>query len=620
MTLNQSSSVAGTVPTTKLFQRLAAILCVLFGIALIANTQPAGDGVWFWYATFFRNGNRLYSGMHLAMQPLFVLETSWFMTLLGKGWLVSKVPAVLHLIAYCFGLLLLANASTLSDKKKAFFLVSTFFISIAFEAYRFDDYHVLADCFEVYSLVLLLKLPSGTAASRSRSLYMAAGLGVLSGLALMTRLNDGAALFVGVAISILCLASARKLISVLLFALVAALTVILIVKLTGDSFHDYSMYSIFKAAAIKGGAGNVLIYPLRLPFNTLRWLAHQWHTKASLYPILAALSWAFLVKSSRSWKERREIWKPILGLGLILLPLPFIYHLFFDNGIINSLTGIGTVAAYAIGIVVVLRFCLSIIRPQRNTWNPREILLIIPLGQLASSSMSSGGLHVGLSGPLAIMLILLPIVWPTENKSRHLYGVLSALLIILLGNCVLYKISIPFSWHSYRAKPLFVDRQWYRHPDYGPMIIATQQLALIKDVCNSIASDPAPHDLLSLPFSYANYFCAIPPWHNYVQTFFDTSTRETILGLTGELQSSPPHWILYQRQLDSMALHERIFNQGNPLPHRYLDQVIEQKLADGEWQTVLTSKYGDRPNWSNEWIMINTQPAPPQTTGRKLGK
>ena len=33
-------------------------------------------------------------------------------------------------------------------------------------------------------------------------------------------------------------------------------------------------------------------------------------------------------------------------------------------------------------------------------------------------------------------------------------------------------------------------------------------------------SDGGPVEgFLSLPYPYANYFCAVPPWHDHVQTF-----------------------------------------------------------------------------------------------------
>ena len=134
MPMNPKDHIRAAFGRETLFQNLMFVFCVLFGLALIANTQPAGDGAFFWDASFLHNGQRLYADMHLALQPLFILETSAWMALFGKEWLVSKVPAVLHLIAYCLALLLLVRQSGLSDAQKALILGCAFFASISFEA------------------------------------------------------------------------------------------------------------------------------------------------------------------------------------------------------------------------------------------------------------------------------------------------------------------------------------------------------------------------------------------------------------------------------------------------------------------------------------------------------
>jgi hypothetical protein len=69
------------------FQNIAFGFCVLFGSAVIANTEPANDGVWFWRSFFVRRGKHLYADMHLPLQPLYVLETSAFMACSARdGW------------------------------------------------------------------------------------------------------------------------------------------------------------------------------------------------------------------------------------------------------------------------------------------------------------------------------------------------------------------------------------------------------------------------------------------------------------------------------------------------------------------------------------------------------
>jgi hypothetical protein len=240
-------------------------------------------------------------------------------------------------------------------------------------------------------------------------------------------------------------------------------------------------------------------------------------------------------------------------------------------------------------------------------WDRREILLLIPFGQLASGSMSTGASHIGLYGPLGVMIVLLAICPPIRFKFEWPRTCLLLVAALLMFCAVFVKSIVPYAWHTYREPPMFEGRTRYRHPVYGPMILDTSLLNLVQPVCEKIAPDASQGELLSLPFPFANYFCSVPPWHGYVQTFFDTSSKETILGLLDQLRIAPPKWILYQRQLYTLELHETIFNRGQPLAHRQLDEFIEQKLADGSWKIVYTSDFGNRPPWDNHWILIRTR-------------
>ena len=587
-------------------QSLTFLLCLLFGLALIADTQTAGDGGWFWYATFFLGGQHLYSAMRLALQPLFVLETASFLALFGKGWLISKLPAVLHLLAYCIGLLLLARSSTLSGWQKSIILACAFFASIDFVAYRFDDYHVLADCFEVYSLVLLLKLDQP--AQPRRRAIAAAALGILSGLSIMTRLNDGAALFVGVAIAILFLTPSRRLISLVLFAAFAVLTVLLAVHLTGDSFHDWASCSIFQAAGSKGGAGNILAYPLQVPRNALHFLANPYAILLVAWFIGAPLVWVFLIRPFLRSASPASLFKLGAGAALVLLPIPWLGHNLVDAVPTVVFPALGALLAYALALAIILRFLLHRFAQAKHSWNPREILLLIPLGQLVSGSMSSGGSPIGLNGPLAMLILLLPVASPVRLRREPARAFVFALLALLAVDCAACKYRSPFLWHSYKVATLFTGRQWFHHPDYGPMIIERDTLAFIQPICDAVQADAAQQGLLSLPYPYPNYFCAVPPWHGYIQTFYDTSSRQTIQTLIAELQTAPPKWIVYQRQPYNLALHEQIFNHGQPLPHRVLDQLIEQKIASGEWQPIDTSTYGSNGPFTDQWLLLRTRP------------
>jgi hypothetical protein len=155
---------------------------------------------------------------------------------------------------------------------------------------------------------------------------------------------------------------------------------------------------------------------------------------------------------------------------------------------------------------------------------------------------------------------------------------------------------------------MFEGRQWYRHPVYGPMIIESDMLHFIEPVCREINSTTGPKTLLGLPQPYGNYFCSITPWHDNVQTYYDTSTKETVDRIISDIQAAPPGWILYQKETKSLAAHEMVFNQGMPLPHRRLASSVEENLSTGKWHIAYTSDYGNEHDWDNKWLLIQTRP------------
>lgn len=585
-------------------QRLAAASCFLFGLVVIANTHSAADGEWYWYAWLLQQGKRLYADMHLPLQPLFVLETEFFLALFGKGWLVSRIAAVLHLLAFCFGILLLARHSAWKDHQKAIVIACVFFVSIHFEAYRFDDYHVLADCFVLYSLLLLvLMLEKGSGIQRN--VYLAAGLGILSGLSLITRLNDGAALIAGVAVVILCVVPGRKQASIAAYSVAAALTVVVFVLLSGDSLHDYALNSIFKAAGAKGGAANVLTFPFLLPANAARFLIAEWWPLRLFFDVLVvALSSVFLLRPFSRANLSCSAAKATLGILTLGIALWLEFPRIVRGDLIVALSAIWVLVAYGLGLAAVVRlFRSGFMHGQADGWDPREILLLVPLGMLASGSMSTGGHHFGLYAPVGTLILLLPIASPISLHQEWRRSAFLAVAALMALSGLSYRSLNPHSWLSYRCPPVFLDRQVFNHPNYGPMIIDNQLLHFIEPVCERIKRGPRQPELLSLPFPYANYFCAIPPWHGYVQTFFDTSTEDTISSLMEELQTAPPMWVLYQRQVDNLSLHEKVFKGGRRLPHRDLDELIMRKIDQGAWLVADRSQYLE----GNDWILLRTR-------------
>ena len=303
-------------------QRLATAFCFLFGLALIANTLTAADGLWYWYPWYLQHGKLLYADLHLAMQPLFVLEAEFFLAVLGQGWIVSKIPAVLNLLGFCLAIFLLSRRSDWKDRQKAVLIVCVFFVCLRSVFYRFDDYHIPADCLFLFSLLLLLLMLEKDSSFRRNTGLAAAGLGILSGLTFMLRLNDGAALIGAVGVIILCVAPGRKLALVAVFSLAIALTIETTVLFTGDTFRSYAMNSIFGAAGAKGGVGSLLVYPFLTPGNAARVFVEQpWIVGVDFAILAVALSWVFLLRPVS--KKNLPSTAPKAALGLIVIGIAF---------------------------------------------------------------------------------------------------------------------------------------------------------------------------------------------------------------------------------------------------------------------------------------------------------
>jgi hypothetical protein len=592
----------------RVYQSLAILFCVLFGIAMIANTQMGGEAEWFWYANLLHNGSKLYADLHLPLQPLFVLETDAWIQMFGIKCVVTEIPSVIHVLVFCLGIFLILRESDWPDWQKAIVLASAFFISLECTAYRFDDYHITADTFVFYSLVLLLMQAKADAARQQFGL--AAGLGILSGLTITTRLNDGAALLVVTGVCLLFLVRKRKLLVAGLFVLVAALTVVLVVKLTGDSLSDYASNSIIKAAGAKGGTASIFAAPFRLFRNALQ----MFHGRRWMFLWVVAMV-AAGASIQRYWKNGVR-YIVLVQLGIAGAAFAFSSHQhreqLLSGAFISFLSVFLIVVLYLLPSVVAARYLISKMGYNRE-WDPREIVVLLPLAELASLSASAAATASNLFlSSIAMLLLLIPVIQPFRRQASWANASLVTIMALMGLSAMTEKIHNPYSWQLYRSSPMFLNRQWYHHPVYGPMYIDRDLLQFIEPVCREIEQGNSRPELLSLPFAYPNYFCDTPPWHGYVQTFFDTSTQSTITQLMSELETAPPRWIVYQRQLKIMTGQEGVFHHGQPLPHRDLDEMVMRKIATGQWQLVDKSNYllVNKKDYQegDGWLIIRTRP------------
>jgi hypothetical protein len=365
--------------------------------------------------------------------------------------------------------------------------------------------------------------------------------------------------------------------------------------------------------------------PSRLPRNAFERLSHSWLTRARFYflAFVRALNFALpfhVLSRRRGWGE---LGLAVVGAVLIWNAGPpleapptalFMGNAFMGNAMLLRLAGLLVALAFALGIWVAARFIFQLFDPTRsNGWNRREILLLIPLGQLITGSTAWGIIRPSevSYGAIGILVVVLAIGAGIHLKAAWPRDTLFALALLIVFSAATYRFDNPYSWYNYQEKPMFADRVWYRHPAYGPMLIERDLLQMIQPVCQKIRDSGSDNELLSLPWPGGNYFCSIPPWHGYVQTFFDTAGKQAIQNLMDLLQQSPPKWILYQRQLMTLRFHEITYNQGNPIQQRYLGQLIEQQIRNGIWRIAYVSDYGTRHflgrQWDTEWILIQTR-------------
>ena len=581
-------------------QFTALLFCLLLGSALIVNNQLAGEATWFWYARLFHQGSKLYAGLHLALQPLMILEMNVWMQVFGIKCLVTEIPAVLHLLILCAGLYLLLRQSDWPDWQKAILIAGSFVFWIIGPSYRFDDYHVTTESFILYSLLLLVLL-SKTELVR-RQTQIAVALGILCGLAITSRLNDGVALFGATLTCLPILTSKGRLRVAGLYAAAAVFTWFAIIRCTGDTFSVYLASTLTKAVGSKGGAGTILTNPFHLFFNAL-YLRHgvRWLFLAFVCLMIAA------VLIQRFWIDR--VWA-IVGMQVLLTPFAYGFTSHRDqqrspdNALMDLALCAIVVGTYVLACIVLVRLAIWISSSGTWKWDTREILIFLPLAELASNAATASAQpRSGYYAQMVMALLLVPLLQPVRKQVPWANATLLAFLIWFTVVGTLFKERVPYFWDNLRGRPMFVDRQWYRHPIYGPMYIQTDLLQFSTSVCDKMGGIGAHPELLSIPFSYANYFCGTPPWHGYIQTFIDITAQSTMQKLLTELQGAPPQWIVYQRQMGSLYVLEQTFNHSRPSPQRALDTLITQKVASGEWTVVYSASF----QYGDGWYVIRTR-------------
>ena len=415
----------------------------------------------------------------------------------------------------------------------------------------------------VYSLWLLLCLQE--MAGVRRQVGTAAGLGVLSGLALTTRLNDGAALLVAVALIALVLARRRKLLVMGVHLATAALTLRGVILLTGDSLRDYVSNSMLQAAASKGGTGSFLRDPFLLFFNAVK--VQRIGGKRVLILLFAIAMVGLALDRLVGMKTGRIV---LLQLTMSAVVFAMCPHESRQELLLGLLIFTASIAMIQLGYLaapVVVARGLAKGAGWTKQWRGREILLFLPLAEMASASASTAAQpRQGFYAATALCLLLVPIVWPMARVTGWIRAGFATLMVLLGASGITSKYLSPYSWQNYLMGRMFTNRVWYRNPVDGPLYVERDLLALSESICNDMKERGGDRELLSLPYSYPNYFCGVVPWHGYVQTYFDTSTRSTIDQLMKELESTPPRFLVYQRQLEVLRDRSGCTTTSSPSP------------------------------------------------------
>lgn len=574
---------------------LAPLACFVFAVVSLAFVVGPGDGTWQLYAREMLNGKRLYADLGLNQQPLFPLLNLIGIKIFSENIIALKLIFVPVIILYIAVIFLICRENSLGEFAKSILFIAVFFVSIRFEAFRFDDYQALTSVFvfsSVYASIILLR---ENLALVSFCVVQA----VLVTAAALTRPNDGLAL-AGATATVLLLRRpfSREFFKAAALGVAAAsIFFLLTLACIHETPASWIGKSVFEASTAKGGGG-VVRYPELLLVNSFQFVAAVMVRKAWTYVLLFLACLGACV-----WMERRQTKFRLLAyiaspMVLIILILKLDVFRLIEN--LTGLTVISVTIAFAVIVAIVLRNRFSG-RPQGEN-NPDWSLLAYPFFLFYLGSLSSAGEYYSLYTPVAITLLVIATVGGAPNGVLRRSTVIRAVFLTCCAaaawQSALYRWYVPYSWLSYRV-PSFSGDYIYRNDAHGPHFIPAELAKLVDPVCTAVKPE---HSLLSLPYSFANYYCGIPPWHGYVQTFFDTSTGARISRLMGELGSSPPEFIFYQRQMPVLRDHEVLFNHGAALPHRALDTLIMTRIESGEWSVIeRSSSYPP-----STWLLIRT--------------
>jgi len=557
---------------------LACLVCISFGLLTLAFVTGAGDGTWYFYSKSYLAGLQLYSDLGLVQQPLFILYNSIGIYLFGDSWIAQRVLFIPILIAFVFLLRAIIKYTETQNHVQAGLIFSIFFLAIYFPPFRFDDYHAFLHTLELLFLYLILSTSKPTENKKSHLVL----LGLTIAFIVFTKITDGVLLLMGFLAIIFLNRGNVPLHRYIPSFFGIVLGVGLIFMLTNDSVEAWYRSTLIDAAAAKGGNQMWFSYAKLLKNATGQIL-----TIPNIFYFIVFFICVYLFS-----RFHQRFWLVISLLFFFLF--------------IRNFSPVYYLISFAILTLLIYSIYIAVAFLKNNDYftasNATIYLLPILLqGLLLAGSLSSAGSTTDFTFLLAISLVVL-----ISILSLHHWLMLKNMLImvtICLGfDAFIHKFNTPYAWHDFSSPRINRDRQLIQTDSLGPVLVDQQLYELIQPVCEVVVTQNKPVTLLSIPFSFANYFCGIPPWHHYVQSFFDFSNPKLLGKMVDELNIAPPDFIFYQRQLKSLEQHEQLFNANQHLPHRSLDRMIMHKIEIGTWTVIYSKSMGD-----SNWLLISTK-------------
>ena len=568
----------------------AVAICCAFGIACLVVVLGPGDGTWALYAKEMGSGHRIYSDLGLNQQPLFPLVSLVASWISPGGIIGDRLLFIVVVVAEVWLISEISKIVTASWIVRPLLIVAIFFTAIHFEAFRFDDYHALAECFVLGSLLVSLRYVAAKIADDEFALIQ----GALAAGGFLVRVNEGLAIAAAVALLTLAYQSSPKRVArmcVLAAAgalLVGSLVLLLVRETPATWYHQ----TVVAASQAKGG-GMLLAVPGRLVANAFDIL---WEARGLLL-LFVVLAEVLILRAIKPSSRGVAL---LLGAQAGLFTFEALVRAYGRDPLIPL------AAANFLASTGLLIFCAAnrLREARRNDREARTKLPLVayPVTMFFAGALSTGGKVYGLYFPLALAMLVgtLLLQRPLGDRRGSALSVAAlTFLALVTSNAARYRIENPYSWLAYHVRPMFDGYSVADDGVRGPHVITGELRGLITPVCRTVGRG---RSLLSLPYSFANYYCGIPVWHGYVQSFYDTSTPARIAQIIRDLEKSPPDFIWYQRQLPILRMHEEIFNEGRPLPHRELDKLIVEKVRSRQW-TVVYSSAAYPPS---TWYLIRT--------------